>query len=110
MATSFFLLRYDRESKFSAIVLYLTFLAEPPSPPVITGLPQNETVREGQTLVLSCSSASGSPKPRLRWFVGDSLDEIANALVNTSDTPHARSTLTLVVSREDNDREYRYEL
>ena len=45
----------------------LFWIAEPPSSPLITGLPQNETIREGQTLKLSCTSLDGSPTPIVRW-------------------------------------------
>ena len=39
-------------------------------------------------------------------FAGDSKEEISKG-VNYTDLPHATSTLTLAVTREDNLREYR---
>ena len=73
---------------------------------MISGLPLNETVREGQTLDLVCTSVAGSPKPKLAWFLGDGTEEI-RAGTNFTDSPHAQSTLRIVVTREDNAREYR---
>ena len=75
------------------------------SAPIISGLPQNQTLREGQTLELTCSSLDGSPSPHLRWYLGDGRQEIPNT--NFTSKPHAQSRLRLTVSREDNDREYR---
>ena len=43
--------------------------SEPPSPPEITGLPKNHTLREGQSVSLTCTATDGSPKPHLAWYV-----------------------------------------
>lgn len=49
------------------------FIAEPPGAPVITGLPENQTLREGQDIELSCSSLDGLPKPKLAWYKGNTF-------------------------------------
>ena len=55
----------------------IVFIVEPPSDPVISGLPENEALREGQMVFLTCSSTDGSPKPKLTWFKvrGDGSEE-----------------------------------
>ena len=45
---------------------YFLLFSEPPSSPHVAGLPQNQTLREGQTVELVCSSVDGSPRPTLR--------------------------------------------
>ena len=80
--------------------------SEPPSPPLISGLPQNQTLREGQALSLTCSTTDGSPQPRLAWYMDDSLKELSHA--NLTLNPFSQSQLRLVASRQDNNREYRY--
>ena len=47
---------------------FIISFSEPPSAPVISGLPENQALREGQTVHLTCSSLDGSPKPKLTWF------------------------------------------
>ena len=44
---------------------------------MISGLPENEALREGQMIFLTCSSTDGSPKPKLTWFKvrGDGSEE-----------------------------------
>ena len=44
---------------------------------MISGLPENEALREGQMVFLTCSSTDGSPKPKLTWFKvrGDGSEE-----------------------------------
>ncbi len=84
--------------------------AGPPSSPEVTGLPQNRTLREGQTVELVCSGVDGSPSPDLRWFVGDG-EEVAAENVSSSSSggrSHPASKITVKVTREDNNREYRY--
>ena len=81
------------------------FVAGPPSPPEITGLPQNQTLREGQGLSLSCASLDGSPRPHLAWYVGESTQELSHS--NFTLNPFSQSQLRLKASREDNNREYR---
>lgn len=105
---------------------------EPPSAPVITGLPENQALREGQTVLLTCSATDGSPKPKLSWFKvnGDGSDETALAsdisnsqsistdkntgteLPNSKlETPlsnvQSKATIKIIASREDNNRLYR---
>ena len=105
---------------------------EPPSAPVITGLPENQALREGQTVLLTCSATDGSPKPQLSWFKvnGDGSDEteLASDISNTQSTSIGRNTVTeltnsnletpllsvqskatikIIASREDNHRLYR---
>ena len=79
-------------------------LTEPPSSPTVSGLPQNRTIREGQTLKLICSSVDGSPKPKLKWFVGAQRRPIETV---QDDSHYAKAELSLKVTREDNDRDYR---
>lgn len=78
-----------------------------PSAPLIRGLPQNKTLREGQLLTLTCESLDGSPKPHLRWFIDDQREEIKQA--NFTRLPYPKSMLQIVTSREDNNRLYRCE-
>lgn len=52
-----------------------------------------------------CSSMDGSPQPRLSWFKGDEHKEISSS--NLTTTPFAMSSLQMMVTREDSDREYR---
>ena len=88
----------------SLICIYTVF-SEPPSPPLISGLPQNQTLREGQPLSLTCSTTDGSPQPRLAWYMDESLQELSHA--NLTLNPFSQSQLRLVASRQDNNREYR---
>ena len=97
---------------------------------MITGLPKNEALREGQVVFLTCSSSDGSPKPQLTWFKvkGDGSDEteiisdISNSRVLNDDrtsgtkspkpemspsSEKARATIKIIASREDNYRLYR---
>ena len=83
----------------------LLMFAGPPSPPEISGLPQNQTLREGQGLSLTCSSLDGSPRPHLAWYVGESTQELSHS--NFTLNPFSQSQLRLRASREDNNREYR---
>ena len=112
----------------------ILFIAEPPSAPVITGLPENQALREGQMVVLTCSSNDGSPKPDLNWYRvrGDGSDEtkLVSDISNTPDHSNgfsqndgsigtlesgtvsvameqSQSTIMIVSSREDNNRLYR---
>ena len=48
----------------------------------------------------------GSPQPKLAWFKGDSDKELPNT--NFSLNPFSQLSMHLKVTREDNDREYRY--
>ena len=86
-------------------ILPILFFAGPPSPPEISGLPQNQTLREGQGLSLSCASLDGSPRPHLAWYVGESTQELSHS--NFTLNPFSQSQLRLKASREDNNREYR---
>jgi hypothetical protein len=49
----------------------------------------------------------GSPQPKLSWYKGDGSHELSTA--NSTVTPYSMSSLQLKVTREDNDREYRFE-
>lgn len=93
--------------KFAPYALFhFDLIVEPPSPPEITGLPKNQTLREGQPLSLTCASADGSPRPHLAWFVGDSVHELSHSNL-TYRQSIAQSQLRLVASRQDNNRRYR---
>ena len=62
---------------------------------MISGLPENEALREGQMVFLTCSSTDGSPKPKLTWFrvrgdgseeteikdIDDYIDDVSNAQI-----------------------------
>jgi hypothetical protein len=48
----------------------------------------------------------GSPQPKLAWYKGDSDKDIPNT--NFTLNPYSLSSMQLKVTREDNDREYRY--
>ena len=99
---------------------------------MITGLPENQALREGQIVLLKCSSTDGSPTPKLSWFKvnGDGSDETelvsdiqksqtnsigmntGNELKNIkSETPllniQSEATIKIIASREDNNRLYR---
>ena len=87
--------------------LSIFIFSVPPSSPKITGLPRNETLREGQSLTLTCTSYDGSPKPDLKWyqsFNGRNLKEVDS---NFQESPTPTSVLRLTASREDNQRKYR---
>ena len=101
---------------------------------MITGLPENQALREGQMVLLTCSSNDGSPKPDLNWYRvrGDGSDE-TKLVSDISITPghsnsfssnagsidipasgtasvameQSQSTIMIVSSREDNNRLYR---
>ena len=111
-------------------------ISEPPSAPVISGLPENQALREGQTVHLTCSSMDGSPKPKLTWFkvnqdgsdekeliskemvnaknkilIGsDSSNEGSRTIQNRSSNvqkEHSIATIEIIASRQDNTRLYR---
>ena len=103
--------------------MYCFYFSEPPSPPQISGLPSNETLREGQDIELLCASYDGSPVPQLQWYEGDSK----SSLIPRSKTQNgaatgsqqelqqrggfqlaAMSKISLKVTREDNGKIYRF--
>ena len=101
---------------------------------MITGLPEDQALRESQVVLLTCSSNDGSPKPDLNWYRvrGDGSDE-TKLVSDISITPdhsngyssnsgltdnselgtasiameQSQSTIMIVSSREDNNRLYR---
>ena len=86
-------------------------IPEPPSAPVITGLNQTQTLREGQLVRLTCSSNDGSPAPDLAWYRGDTnaslLPEVRVVLHPTAGGLNPALTIEFVATREDNHRTYR---
>ncbi len=50
----------------------------------------------------------GSPKPRLAWYLGDGSAELDSSVFLANTLPKA--IIAINVTREDNDREYRYPL
>ena len=99
---------------------------------MITGLPENQALREGQTVLLTCSANDGSPKPKLTWFRvnGDGSEETqmisditdtqsySNSIITSSESSNINgekslpkeqslATIKIISSREDNNRLYR---
>ena len=99
---------------------------------MITGLPENQALREGQTVLLTCSANDGSPKPKLTWFRvnGDGSDETemisditdtlsySNSIITSTESSNingeksppkeqSQATIKIISSREDNNRLYR---
>ena len=104
---------------------------------MISGLPENQALREGQTVHLTCSSIDGSPKPKLTWFKvnqdgseeteimsteflnaqkefqknkllsSDIKDEGSKANNKSNHVEHSVATIEIIASREDNTRLYR---
>jgi hypothetical protein len=83
------------------------FASEVPSAPEIGGLPQNGTLREGQSVALVCSCGDGSPPPTLQWYLGPGHQHPLHSNATSRSQRHVSATLHLTVAREDNDREYR---
>ena len=97
---------------------------------MITGLPENQALREGQMVLLTCSSTDGSPTPKLTWFRvrGDGSGETemvsdisnipgySNSISTGTESTNIeagntaameQSTIKIISSREDNNRLYR---
>ena len=87
-------------------------VAEPPSAPVITGLNRTgHTLREGESVSLTCASVDGSPPPELAWYRGDqradSLPGVSLSAGHTKDQQTSSLKIDFIASREDNDLPYR---
>ena len=92
-------------------------VAEPPSAPVITGLNRTgHTLREGESVSLTCASVDGSPPPELAWYRGDqradslpgvSLSAAGTPAGDTNDQQTSSLKIDFIASREDNDLPYR---
>ncbi|XP_076321284.1 nephrin-like isoform X2 [Tachypleus tridentatus] len=86
----------------SSVVLSVLY---PPGPPAIVGYQENETVRSGDTITLSCISQGGNPLAQLVWFKN-------NQQIDFSYTTRGQKSTnkhTFVVDNSDNNAIYRCE-
>ena len=87
---------------------FVIILSEPPSAPVISGLPENQALREGQTVHLTCSSLDGSPKPKLTWFkVNQDGSEETEIISNEMQNAQKEYQKTKLIKSDNSDEESR---
>ena len=75
---------------------------------MISGLPENQALREGQTVHLTCSSLDGSPKPKLTWFKvnhdGSEETEIISKEMENAKKEHQKNNLIISDSSNDDSK------